>query len=220
MSHDGALTAFCAIAAGMGALWLWGTVYALSRAARRRGARGDLADDGDVVTGELVARGEPDAVSRKLCDLLVSATQPSGAGAVRVAERTPERIVFDKVPGGARAPGLPFDAGVVTLEGRGDRLRLRYAVSMARSLRMMRLATYLVCFAYGGLFVAGTPLLIWFVVLGSDDPAVRWQVFQTAQMVHGVWPPFLVGFIAGRLRRATSGFFDALLANASSLAGP
>ena len=38
-------------------------------------------------------------------------------------------------------------------------------------------------------------------------------VLQTFQMVHGVWPPFLVGGIAGALRRAAAQFFDSLVAN-------
>jgi hypothetical protein len=34
--------------------------------------------------------------------------------------------------------------------------------------------------------------LIWWLVLPSQVPAVRWQVFQTFQIVHALWPPFLV----------------------------
>jgi hypothetical protein len=47
-------------------------------------------------------------------------------------------------------------------------------------------------------FTAGLPTLvivgavIWYFVLPSQMPAVRWQVFQTLQIVHALWPPFLV----------------------------
>jgi hypothetical protein len=47
-------------------------------------------------------------------------------------------------------------------------------------------------------FAAGLPTLltvgalIWYLVLPSQVPAVRWQVFQTFQIVHALWPPFLV----------------------------
>ena len=34
--------------------------------------------------------------------------------------------------------------------------------------------------------------LVWFLVVPSEDPVVRWQVFQTLQMVHFLWPPLLV----------------------------
>jgi hypothetical protein len=47
-------------------------------------------------------------------------------------------------------------------------------------------------------FAAGLPTLltvgalIWYFVLPSQVPALRWQVFQTFQIVHALWPPFLV----------------------------
>lgn len=33
---------------------------------------------------------------------------------------------------------------------------------------------------------------IWLVVIPSPHPATRWQVLQTPQIVHLLWPPFLV----------------------------
>jgi hypothetical protein len=47
-------------------------------------------------------------------------------------------------------------------------------------------------------FAAGLPTLlivgalIWYLVLPSRMPAVRWQVCQTLQIVHALWPPFMV----------------------------
>ena len=97
-------------------------------------------------------------------------------------------------------------------------MRVRYALSMKRFARTMRIVTYVVCFGYGGLVIVLVPLLLWMYVVRSEDENVRGQVFQTLQMVHGVWPPFLVGALAGKLRRAAAGFFDTLLANVAHIA--
>jgi hypothetical protein len=167
----------------------------------------------DVITGEAIIEGEAEAISKKIAEQLVSAVSVGGASAVRITERTPERVVFEGGPA-----GRVVDSGLIRIDHEGDRLRIRYAVSVKRLARIMRIVTYAVCFGYCGLVIVTVPLLIWMFVVGSGKEAVRWQVFQALQMVHGVWPPFLVGAIAGLRRRAAAGFFDNLLANVSYIA--
>ena len=106
-----------------------------------------------------------------------------------------------------------FDSGLITLRPDGGRVRVRYAVSMKRFARIMRVVTFLVCFVYGAIFVVGAPLLIWYLAVRGGSDAARRQVFQAFQMAHGVWPPFLVGFLAGHLRRTTARFFETLVSN-------
>ena len=42
--------------------------------------------------------------------------------------------------------------------------------------------------------------VIWYFVVNSPNPSVRWQVLQLLQLVHVIWPPFLVLYFyrAGR----------------------
>jgi len=47
---------------------------------------------------------------------------------------------------------------------------------------------------------------------------VRGQVIQAIQMIHVLWPPWLVYALYGRARQATDIFLDAAVANASALA--
>jgi hypothetical protein len=226
MSVQTATTIFFAIASVMWIVWLLGARFALSRL-RPRGAwpgpepgGGDLPpaagldrpegpESLDAVVGEAEVEGGPEAVSRKLAEQLAAATSPGGASVFRITERTPRRVTFRRAPG----QGPVFDEGIVALEPRGGRVKIRYAVSLRRLTAILRIATYLVCFGYGGLFVVGAPALIWYLVVNSECEAVRWQVFQTFQMVHGVWPPFLMGALALRLRRTTARFFESLVAN-------
>ena len=227
MPAETARIVFFVIAAVMWIVWYVGTRFALSRVRPSRPDFGRPEGVGlssqDVVTGEALVEGDVEAVSKKLAEQLVSAAGAGGASAVRITERTRERIVFEGVPGlASRRRGGPagraVDSGLIKLDPEGDRLRVRYAVSMKRFARIMRIVTYVACFGYGGLVVVIVPLLIWMFVVRSENDAVRWQVFQTFQMVHGVWPPFLVGAIAGLPRRAATAFFDALLANVSYIA--
>lgn len=52
------------------------------------------------------------------------------------------------------------------------------------------------------LVVAGVVLLLMRLVVPSELPAVRWQALQVAQIVHVLWPPFLILFLHRRLRAA------------------
>lgn len=206
---------FFAIAAPMWAMWLFGTWFAFSRLRAAR-APEILADDPearDVLTGEAELTGDAEAISKKIAEQIVAATSMGGMSGVRITERTSERVAFQKIKGVGGNAAMAFDSGLVTLDAQGDKVRVRYAVSQKRFARIMRIVTYLVCFLYGGAAVVVWPMIVWVYFVNSEDAAMRHQFFQIIQMIHGVWPPFLVGFLSGRLRRATSGFFETLLAN-------
>jgi hypothetical protein len=237
MSPETARIVFFGVAAVMWVVWLVGTRFALSSVSGSpveggdpysgdalTPGRQDLDTSPDIVTGEAVIEaaieGGAEAISKKIAEQLVSAAGAGGASAIRITERTRERVVFERVPGAAGGVAAQaMDSGVVKLDAEGDRIRVRYAVSLKRFMRTMRIATCAVCFGYGAVWVVGVPLLVWgLLFIREAAPADRWQVFQTLQMVHGVWPPFLVGALGGRARRAAAGFLDTLLANVVQIA--
>jgi hypothetical protein len=53
--------------------------------------------------------------------------------------------------------------------------------------------------------------LIWYFVLPSPNPAVQWQVFQTLQIAHALWPPFLILGLYRAGRRQSKTYFSNLL---------
>ncbi len=213
MSVETAEHIFLGIAPLMWVVWLVGTWFAISRLrpARSPEVLPDDTEARDVLTGEAELAGDREAISKKIAEQFVAATSMGGMSGIRITERTAERIAFEKAAGVGGQ--MPFDSGLVTLATEGDKVRVRYAVSQKRFARIMRIVTYLVCFLYGGLCVIGAPLLIWHFVVHSENDNMRRQVWQTFQMAHGVWPPFLVGFLSSRLRKMTSSFFETLLAN-------
>ena len=212
MSPDLTHTIFYAIAAVCGIIWLIGTRYAVSRyksPASQDPYRAMKADEDSHVTGEVTVNGDAARLEQKLVDAISALGSVGGGAFLKITDRSPGRIAFDRVAAGS--PG--FGAGEFLLEPDDDRVRIRYKIDFTRFTSIMRTITYFVCFVYGGAIVVGVPVLIWLYVVNTDDETVRWQVLQTAQMIHGVWPPFLLGFLAGRIRKMVVARFDTMLAN-------
>jgi hypothetical protein len=228
MSVETARVVFFAIVGVLGSIWILGLRFALARlrgAARPADETGRIADtlaeDGHspatgTVEGSRLIESDPNELARRITDRLAGAFsmgqnfQPVG---LTIRESSPDRVVFERR---GKGRGLvPWERGEFRLEREGAGTRVRYAASVGGVLRGLRIVTYLVCFLYGPLFVVGVPVILWIFVLHSEDPAVRNQTLQTLQMVHGVWPPFLMGFLLSRVRKQTAAFFDSFLENLS-----
>jgi hypothetical protein len=60
--------------------------------------------------------------------------------------------------------------------------------------------------------VGGVPWALWNFVASSDSPSVRTQAVQVVQIVHVLWPPFLIYGLWRGIRRATvNGVSNALV---------
>jgi hypothetical protein len=53
--------------------------------------------------------------------------------------------------------------------------------------------------------------LVWWFVLRSQNPAVQWQVLQSLQIAHALWPPFLFFGLYRAGRRQSKTYFSNLL---------
>jgi hypothetical protein len=67
--------------------------------------------------------------------------------------------------------------------------------------------------------VVGVGVLIWWFVLPSQAPAVRWQVLQTFQIAHALWPPFLVLSRLGANLHAAATSLEAVIRAAGEAVG-
>ena len=47
--------------------------------------------------------------------------------------------------------------------------------------------------------IGGVVAALWHLVAPSEKPPVRWQAVQVVQIVHVLWPPFMIYFIWRRL---------------------
>jgi hypothetical protein len=70
--------------------------------------------------------------------------------------------------------------------------RVTYELDARPLQRRLGKIGLLVVLAVGLPTLVAVGALIWCFVLPSQVPAIRWQVLQTFQIVHALWPPFLV----------------------------
>lgn len=223
MSHETAQLVFYSVTTTMLVVWLAGVRFCFSRLRPPPREGDDSRLDSDpvveqpVARGEAVASGDPETVSKKLAEILLAQGGVSATFLLRIKERTAERILIDVVSARAREGAPPLHSVDIVLEPQGDRVRIRYELRMGRLRSILRTVSWLVCFLYGGLFVFGVPILIWYLCLHSDDEMIRGQTLQILQMVHGVWPPYLIGFVWSRMQRGVARNFETVFSNLHNL---
>ncbi|MBN1337267.1 MAG: hypothetical protein JXB39_15010 [Deltaproteobacteria bacterium] len=143
---------------------------------------------------DLVLEGDLDGLSKRIVHRLGASGQ--GMPALEVTARTPDLVIARR----ASPFPSPFERLEIRLASEGPGVRLRWTLDDPRLRRLQLAVALVVGLLYGGLFVLGVPVLVGVLVLPSSDPAVRWQVVQTVQMIHGVWPPYLVALTFWVLR--------------------
>ena len=153
------------------------------------GFPGDEAGAG-VFRGEWEVEGRPDGVQAE-----VSRRLPEALGVTFVLRATANGLELkNTLPPAFRRQGwsnvsqahLTFQPADLT------RTRVSYELDLSLLQRRLGRIALTVVLAAGLPTVVAVGALIWLLVLPSQHPAVRWQVFQTLQVVHGLWPPFMV----------------------------
>lgn len=200
-------------------VWLW----SLRKAVRLGLASTDadrvaFEDDSrfDSETGEVTVRGEPGSLSK----VLVRTLRQPGVGMFgalfKVTERTSKRVVLEKTgPIICNQPaGLYFSEAELNFEPTGrDTVRVWYRLGYARIARLLKKIALIIILAAGLPMLVLVGTLVWLFVVQSEDPIVRWQVFQTFQIVHALWPPFLFTGIYRYGRRQSKAFIENLIAS-------
>ncbi|MEZ6062691.1 MAG: hypothetical protein R3C19_20295 [Planctomycetaceae bacterium] len=150
----------------------------------------------NVVTGERTVSGQPAGVSDSLARLMMtSTTMGPFSSSYEIIDRTSERLLVR--PSGSsmgnRSAGVNFSEAEFTFE-RVDRnlVSVRYRLDFDRMAARLRRATLAIILGLGLPVLILVGSLIWHFVVRSANPGVRWQVLQTLQIVHVLWPPFLM----------------------------
>lgn len=130
---------------------------------------------------------------------LLAGLQPAG-GAERLAR--PAETMLHITQGGVETRIEAQRAGgqtLVTAEVDDSGLRRKMQLALALFVVLLMPAA-----------VVGIPAALWYFAAPSAAPGVRWQCVQVVQMVHVLWPPFLVYFLWKKQR-------DMAVASASNL---
>ena len=96
------------------------------------------------------------------------------------------------------------------LSGASGGVRLETLVDPGPTLRGFRIAMSILVLIVVPLAILLVSGLIWTLVIPAQNPAIRWQVIQVVQMVHFLWPPFLIYGLARGQRTMGVRFADHL----------
>lgn len=197
MSPELARAVFFVIWGGGLVVWALGLRHSLALLAREDPFReqwgeagGDDEEDPARLRGEVTVRAPASAVRQELARRLAAA-----AGSTFVVEERAEGLELrNTLPPAFNRLGWANVAGAalrVSPAGMGL-TRVAYELDLGPLRRRLGRIALTVVLAAGLPVLLGVGALVWWLVLPSEHPAVRWQVFQTAQVVHALWPPFMV----------------------------
>ena len=165
----------------------------------------EFDDSSTAIRGEHVLTGDPEALSSRLASLLAS--QSVGIiGPVKILKRDARQVVFE--PNQAIASRIR--GGVVSLTPKGSSTTLRYRVNVAPS-RLLPVGWAVLLLGLLALVVM--PIVQFQFVVESMNPQVRFQSIQTVQVVHVLWPPYLLAFVSVQPLRQVKGWMDSMINN-------
>ena len=167
------------------------------------------ASDESEITGERTVRGEPESVSQAIAKSLVAVGVPGMfASLFEIRERTPEKVRIQKTgPLVCNQPtGMYFSEAEFDLHYAGENhVLVTYRIGFARLGQALRRVALMIILGLGlpVLLIVGG--ILWFAVVQNPNPDTRWHVLQLFQVVHVLWPPFLVMYFyrAGRTHART-----------------
>ncbi len=168
----------------------------------------------NIVHGSAEVEGRAAELSQKAAALLA-------AKSMRICQRTDELIEFETpseyLPGQTRA--LLTMQGQMRFTPLSDRTtRVDYALAVPRPRILLILG--FVFQTLGFLAIVSGFAVIYFLVVPSPNPAVRWQTLQMIQVVHFLWPPFLFAGIYRKTASLIKGHFDTFICNLPFLVTP
>jgi hypothetical protein len=211
----GSLTAVGAV------VWLMGLQFLLTtfrgQRSREPEAFGELDFDREDhegwLAGSTEVEGEAPALASRAAAILIQGNL-GALGPVKILDKAPDRIRFERVGMGAGrgSPGQWFRRGELRFTPVGaGRTEVAWAFETAAMRRLL----------WAGLVIEAAGLIAlvvgcWAIstyVIPSPNPGVRWQTVQMVQVVHFLWPPFLMGGLYRKGVAALATQFEALASN-------
>ncbi len=166
---------------------------------RQRAAEGD-------VSGEIEIDGDPDDLQARAAAQLVRGIQGMTA---KILDRTRDSLTFEVCDSRSRYRVAP--RAELRFARRGSRTAVSYWVE-AFDRSWLRTAAW-IFLALGLVLLIGGVVSLQAFVIHSENPAVRGMVLQMLQIVHFLWPPFVLAGTARMQRRAVQRGIDAFVHN-------
>lgn len=158
-------------------------------------------EEGEMApAGETTLEGEPMEISRKIARALVGGPSP-GLIPLRVVSADGDRVKFRTPTGAAIMPLTGGLEGEFVLRRAADgKVRVALRTNRGAQRRAAKITLW-ICLLVGLPVLIGVPALLLALIVGHPHPAARWQAMQAMQIVHVLWPPFLVLWLGRRNQR-------------------
>ena len=197
-------------------VWCFSLRFLLNSRRARRPAPADRFSmtepaPNNAIQGSAEVEGEPGELAVKAAASLAKGIDIQ-IGQLKILDRSDQRVAFEGPGPGGQLPGHMIRQGEIRFRrasrGKTD---VDYEVEISRGLGL--LIGGVIFQILGVVALAVGFFLIHLFVVQSQDPAVRWQTVQMAQVVHFLWPPFLFGGLYRGHHRVVSKAFDTLVHN-------
>jgi hypothetical protein len=179
----------------------------LQESSRQAAERFDIEESlaPGTIVGEAEVEGQPEELSSKLAAQLAKDGM-GPLGPVKIVSRDRHEVVFEP----AGHPMLGLRGGRFRLTPSGQKTRIEYAVQT--SPRGYLIVGF-VLLAVGLTALIAAPTLAFIYLIPDPNPNARVQVVQVAQMVHFLWPPFLLAHLSRQPARMFRARMESLVHN-------
>lgn len=171
--------------------------------------------DTQQVTGQQTVQGQAADVSAAIAEKVSLVGVPGRfSGLFEVIEQNRDRVSVRKTGSLVcnQPTGLYFSEADFELKQIGNgTTEVQYTLGferLGRGLRRIALAIILVLGLPALLILSA---VLWVFVVNSDNPIIRWQVIQGLQVVHVLWPPFLLLWFYGAGKKHSRTYVSNLL---------
>ena len=193
MNEASALFWLDGIAIGAAVLWLIAAVFVSRSAAILRTA----------ATGEATVDQDPQEFLRHVRDTLTRGVANSPLARIELSSTSDSTLSWEGSGGGVRHQA--------SLRATGGNGKTRAVWQLEASSGLVTGARWVS--AVSALATAALYYMLSEFVATSENPSVRWQVFQMAQCIHTLWPPFLLAGLARGMKRRLVADLDRTLNN-------
>jgi len=182
----------------------------------------DSADEpqSDWQTGTVSLQGNREALAKALLRSLAQLQFGLFASIFKIQQYDDGRIVLKKV--GPLLCNLPpalyfTEAEISLRQADAARVEADYRIGYGRLARRLRTVALLLILGVGLPTLLMVGAVVWLFVIPSPLPGLRWQVLQTLQIAHALWPPFLVMWFYSAGRRQSKVLIENTLSSTEIL---
>jgi hypothetical protein len=213
VNEEAAFTVFASVLAGGIAVWL------IALLVHRRAFRPADPSEPQVLShGELMIEAPAAEIREKTVAALRGGLP--GIGSVLLQEADARRISGEITlvgeSGGAhrRSPVGQSVRFVVELDPLGSRTSATYRL-LGSGGGCLKAASGMFVYLITPAVLATAGYVVPTFIVGSEEPAIRYQVFQTLQIIHFLWPPFLFAGLRNRVAKVVTRSLANVLRNAA-----